>query len=227
MYRPLDVSGAAPERVQRFIAEHVDMQFGDVHCMLRLPMEERGLHAGCNFPTLSTLLALVAGTSVVFFRPDEFDERGNRGVLFKGVLSHYYPWFRRRGALGSQKTIEKLWKMYRHPLAHSLGLHEPDAEDYKVLKLPRGLSEDELGELEAPGNRPAWVRATTEQDGSVYKLNVSTLYWGVRRMVEKLTGCPRLMRRTDALLGRQGWVPTPYPGQIPEVIWASAAADFR
>ncbi len=117
--------------------------------------------------------------------------------------------------------------MYRNPLAHSLGLHEPGSEDYKVLKLPRGLTEDELRDLEAPCNRPEWVRATMEKDGAVYKLNVSTLYWGARRMVERLSGCPRLMRRTDALLGRQGWVPALLPGPIPEVIWASAAADFR
>jgi hypothetical protein len=227
MYRPLNVSDAAPGRVKRFIADHLDMQFEDVHCMLRLPMEEHGLRAGCNFAAAGTLLALIGGASVVLYRPSEFATRGNRGELFTGLLRNHYPWFTARQALGRDRTIEKLWEMYRAPLAHALGLHEPGQEDYKVLKLRHGLAEAELEELEGPGPCPVWVRPTMERDGAIFKLNVSTLYWGVRRMVEELTRHPRLMRQTDALLERQGWSPTPPADEIPEAIRASAAADFR
>src|SRR5688572_15693368 len=37
------------------IAAHIDMQFADVHAMLRLPLREDGSQADCDFACVSTL----------------------------------------------------------------------------------------------------------------------------------------------------------------------------
>jgi hypothetical protein len=54
-YVPLTIATSAPRSVRHFIETHVDMQFADVHAMLRLPIDtDAGLKAGCNFAWHST-----------------------------------------------------------------------------------------------------------------------------------------------------------------------------
>jgi hypothetical protein len=61
-YRPLNAT-RAPNSIRDFIATHVDMQFADMHAMLRLPLDEDGLAAGCNFACLSPLCGIIASAS--------------------------------------------------------------------------------------------------------------------------------------------------------------------
>ena len=85
MYTPLRVNHA-PEKVRKLVAEQVDMQFHDVHCMLRLPIKQCTLDAGCNLASAHVLIALIAGSSVVFYAPEKFRERGGRDKLFNEVM---------------------------------------------------------------------------------------------------------------------------------------------
>ena len=49
-YIDLRIHPATPRRVVHFIRKHVDMQFADVHAMIRLPIDtDDGLKAECNF----------------------------------------------------------------------------------------------------------------------------------------------------------------------------------
>jgi hypothetical protein len=199
MYRPLNVHPGAPERVKRFVAEHVDMQFHDVHCMLRLPMPRYRLRSGCNFAAGTCLLGLIAGASIMLYEPDEFGRRGNRGGLFREVLKSY-PWLEEGSAMDPEVAIDKLWEMYRNPFAHSLGVPHPGPELFKVIKFREGLSERQVEALERPGPRPDWLPPTMIQQENSIKLHVDALYWGTRRMVEELTADPDRMERTDELL---------------------------
>src|SRR5437879_2273730 len=86
-YRPLRIDSATPQHVAEFIREHVDMQFHDVHCMLRLPLASADLNAGCNFTAASFLLLLIGGLSTALYRQD-----GGDGIRYKDVLKAFYPW---------------------------------------------------------------------------------------------------------------------------------------
>lgn len=199
MYLSLTPDPATPERVKDFIAKHVDMQFHDVHCMLRLPMPERALRAGCNFAAASTLLGLVSGASVMLFAPDRFHDKKDRGKLFQDVLRCAYPWLKGRSAVDPVEANETLWELYRTPFAHSLGVPHPRGQWGKVLK-PAGMSEQEVMALEVPGPHPKRLPPMLVKTGSTYKLNVHTLYWGTRWMFEKLTEDAARMKRAENLL---------------------------
>jgi hypothetical protein len=228
MYLPLSVHPSAPERIKRFVADHVDMQFSDVHCMLRLPMSRYGLRAGCNFAAATCLLGLIAGASVVLYEPDEFWNNQHRDLLFKMVLETY-PWLRQRPAMGPVETIVKLWQMYRNPFAHSLGITRPGREMFEVIKFKGGLSERQVEALESPGPRPGWLPPTMIKQKNTIKLHVDALYWGTRRMVEALTADAPRMTRTDRLLsdlgkGVQRPVPSSIPVKAPCTVVSSSAA---
>lgn len=209
MYLPLNVDPGAPSQVRVFIAEHVDMQFHDVHCMLRLPMTARGLRAGCNFAAASTLLGLVSGASVMLYAPERFHDDEGRELLFKGVLRDAYPWLNRKPAVPPEEAANKLWQMYRCPFAHSLGVLRPKGQWSKVLKPGQGMAERDVAALEKPGQRPRDLPPTMIKAGSTYKLNVHSLYWGTRRMFETLTEDASRMRRAAKLLDDLGRKSTP------------------
>ena len=86
-YVDLQIDAATPELVKDFIRFQVDMQFHDIHCMLRLPLPEPGLNAGCNFAAANTLLILVSGISTVLYK-----QTGDSGKRFIRALEDCYPW---------------------------------------------------------------------------------------------------------------------------------------
>lgn len=200
MYLPLNVHPGAPDRVKLFVACHVDMQFSDVHCMLRLPMPDYELPAGCNFAAANCLLSLIAGASVMFYEPAAFSHNRDRGRLFTAVLASAYPWLREKPPMDAAAAPVMLWKMYRNPFAHSLGVTGPGRELFKVLKFEGGLSEQQVEELERPGPRPSWLPSTMIKQKDTFKLYVDALYWGTRRMFEALTADAPRMAGTDHLL---------------------------
>jgi hypothetical protein len=90
----------APQSIRDFVRQYVDMQFADVHAMLRLPITtDVGLEAGCNFAAVSTLCGLIAGASTLFYR-----QNGSNGDRFRGVLNDYYPWGQQPSGGVSQET---------------------------------------------------------------------------------------------------------------------------
>ena len=200
MYRPLIVPRTVPTRVTKLIVDHADMQFHDVHCMLCLPMPGQGIDAGCDFAAANTLLALVAGASVVLYKPERFSQRGDRGALFKELLESPHSWLVSDPDGSPSDTGERLYHVYRNTLAHTFGVQEPGRDEYKIVKHRDGLTEKEVMELEGPGPRPGWLRPTIERKNNTLKLNVEPFYWGVRRLFENLLQDGTLMGRVDTLL---------------------------
>ena len=110
-YRPLTTT-RAPKSIRDFVATHVDMQFADVHAMLRLPLTDGGLKAGCNFACVSTLCGLIAGASTIFY-----SQTGSNSERFKGVLNDYYPWrMQPIGGVSQTEAVAALYSDYRNPL---------------------------------------------------------------------------------------------------------------
>lgn len=213
-YRPLSLSPETPTPVERFIRGHVDMQFHDVHCMLRLPMKEAGLEAGCNLSAASFLLALIAGLSTVVYAGE-----GGAGYRFRTMLEKYYPWTHEpAGELTPAQISRELYELFRNPLVHALGLEtqvhgRSDAlrtlrrrrPERFVLQIGRndGLTEAEVEELERSDGRPAFAAWTILAESNRRVLWVEGLYWGTRKLVQLLTEDKDVTARAETfLLGR-------------------------
>lgn len=197
-YQPLRVARRTPKNVLTFLRDHVDMEFHDVHCMLRLPLKSKGLDAGCNFAAASFLLSLVAGLSTALFRQTGYD-----GERFREMLENFYPWdVEPAGAVRKRSDGSAiLYQLFRNPLAHALGLDTKQvgggsskvvvlSTDRRRVRLDvaKGrLSERKLEQLEGSVTRPKWARGTIIMDRRRRKLLVPGLYWGVREMVRRLT----------------------------------------
>ena len=130
-YRPLDVRPRTPLDLERKVRERLDPFLRDVHSMLCLPRTEiAGLEGGCNFSATLVLLGVVSGVSVGLYhnpQPDGFDDRDKSGKAFKQVLDEHYPWGGERtldGAICDRHAAEILYKAFRNPLTHSLGVDE-------------------------------------------------------------------------------------------------------
>jgi hypothetical protein len=147
-YRPLATS-RAPRSIRDFVAAHIDMQFADVHAMLRLPFAEDGMEAACNFACVLTLCSLIAGASTIFY-----EQSGSNRDRFRGVLNDYYPWSQQpKGGASQAESVTALYSDYRNPLAHAWAVSTKETGKHsnkrvmidgsaKVLGVIKGLSEN-------------------------------------------------------------------------------------
>jgi len=212
-YRPLTTT-RAPKSIRDFVATHVDMQFADVHAMLRLPLTDDGLNAGCNFACVSTLCGLIAGASTIFY-----SQTGSNGDRFKGVLNDYYPWrMQPIGGVSQPEAVAALYSDYRNPLAHAWAVSTKEVGRYpnkriimdgnaRVLGVVKqALTEQAIAALEtSSGRAPAWLTPVVVRNSAGgLDLYPHSLYWGTRRMVEKLTRDRARMRQTAALFATMG-----------------------
>jgi hypothetical protein len=214
-YQPLQLDPATPTNVRDFIVEHVDMQFRDVHAMLRLPQADEngydieGLDAGCNFAAAGWLLSLIAGMSTALYK-----RTGGNAQRYKGVLS-YYPWeLEPADAVGESDGPTVLWSLFRNPLAHALGVDTKEIKRRGVKHIelwtdksrPRlgiskaRLAESEIEALETSSTRRASARGTILKTAGGQNLLVPGLYWGTRVLVSRLTADAHLMGDTATFL---------------------------
>lgn len=203
-YQPLVLSPTTPPVVQRFIRGQLDMQFHDIHCMLRLPLLEHDLGAGCNFASANVLLAIVSGVSALL--TSSLDTTGKSGALFKKILLDYYPWDV-QSPEGSvvERSIDHLYQYFRNPLAHSLGIKTKGNFQVAVAKTKEGLSEADIEQLEnslsSPGSAISYTPITLNNEQiERITLNIPSFYWGVREMVKRFSGDASQMQKTEAAL---------------------------
>ncbi|MEQ9642502.1 MAG: hypothetical protein RIM84_20915 [Alphaproteobacteria bacterium] len=166
--------------------KQINDRLADAHVMMRLPLGD--LEAGCNYSVVDLLLAVVSGVSTRLY-PSSLT---GKGELFKNLLIDHYPWAN-EPAGGPQPNVaaDILWKQYRNPLTHALGM-EPGGgySDVKVIKNPRTEAELEAIELN-PAWPTEWDKPTLFQTASGIELRVKCLYWGVRRMIESVAPVAR------------------------------------
>lgn len=207
-YRPLATT-RAPKSIRDFVAKHIDMQFADVHAMLRLPLDGDGLEAGCNFACVSSLCGLIAGASTIFY-----SQSGSNAGRFKGVLNDYYPWrLQPKGGATQSESVAAIYSDYRNPLAHAWAVSTKEVGKHpnkrvimdgsaKVLGVVKqALTEEAVAELETSTSRaPSWLTPVVVRNAAGgFDLYPHSLYWGTRRMVERLTRDRARMRQTVAL----------------------------
>ena len=185
-----------------------DLSFSDVHSMLRLPVSNYGINAGCNFAITHVLMSVISGVSTTLYK-----EKGLVGERFVGVLEEYYPWeLEPSGVLPKEEAASAIYEVFRNPLTHDLGLDLKDKAKGRVVKVKRlktalrsgrdrGLTEKQIEEIEASTIRPRMSASITGTDQKAVLL-VEGLYWGVRRMIERLASDHQRMSAADAFLER-------------------------
>jgi len=190
-YTNLSISETAPAVVKNFVRNQLDMQFADINCMLRLPIHELSLHAGFNFAAANSLLSLVSGIAALI--SPGINTQRQSGPKFKEVLKRYYPWDL-QPPLPDGKDLEivvdHLYEYLRNPLAHTLGLKPAGNFLVAIVKAP--LTEEEVRKLETSDTPPYQAVEYTpiEINGEQIEqisLHIPAFYWGVRKMVTRLT----------------------------------------
>jgi hypothetical protein len=182
------------------------MQFDDVRGMMKLPVPEIGLPAGCNFAAAATLCNLISGISVVLYKPKiasqpaqgSGSERGS-GRKFKELLTQYYPW--EKGENKEEKA-NVIYDLVRNPLAHSLGVLSVRKRSPRIVIRKDPLREDQLQEMETSSSRPCWVPLSVTADTAGYVLSVWGLYWGVFHLLKRLAMDTAQMQEAEKRLSR-------------------------
>ncbi|MGH6636949.1 MAG: hypothetical protein ACRED0_12745 [Gammaproteobacteria bacterium] len=179
------------------------LYFNDVHNMLRLPLKEQGLTAGCNFAMAHVLLAAVSGLSTTLYQPSR-KKRGTYEYAFVGALVDLYPWDLEPNAPINKKErregAKALYDEFRGPLTHRLGLWTNQRRSAHgaslgyALKIKRltqpngnGLSEDMIVTLETSSAWPfAAMKGSLQVRSDAKVLKLERFYWGIRQMVTRL-----------------------------------------
>ena len=207
-YHPLVLDLKTPPVVESFVRRHLDMQFNDLHCMLRLPLYEFGLDAGCNFAAANSLLAFVSGLSVLL--TNNLSASGQSENLFKKILLNYYPWdLQLPESSLIERCIDHLYDYFRNPLAHSLGIRTKG--NFLVTIAKNSLAEAAIERLEqiqsSPGPAVSYtpIRLNGENIEQI-TLEVANFYWGVRGIVRRLSADAQQMLRAERDLKSLGWI---------------------
>ena len=198
-YQPLSLDAKIPTVVERFVRQHLEMQFHDIHCMLRLPIPELDIKAGCNFAVANSLLSLVGGLSA--FLTENIDTSGNSGSKFKEALLNYYPWDLQFPVNATkERSVDHLYEYFRNPLAHSLGLR---CKGNFLIVIAKGiLSEQEIENLEQstiPHAQAIEYTPITLNNERIEQITlyVEYFYWGVREMLKRLSMDTQQMQKTE------------------------------
>lgn len=203
--------------VERFIRGTLEpLFFHDVHTMLRLPLREQGLTAGCNFAITHMLLASVSGISTTLFNPTP-DASGASGKLFMQCLTKFYPWDVEKGLPNKLDDLaDSLYNEFRNPLAHNLGIlrhvrerikksnsrkqRPSPSKKFEIERMNKeGLDETTIEKLESSDEWPflPTFKFTVEVRPDAEILKVERLYWGIRQMVRRLAKNQETMKEAE------------------------------
>lgn len=191
-FRPVTLDAKqVPRQVVDLVEKRVNPLLHDVHWMLSHPRPGTDGEPAFNLSAAQVLCAIVGGLSR-FFCNDKVTDKD----AFTAALE-YYPIDEANGSLSGPGFANELYHVYRCNLVHALGMNtfrqnntsrwkvEAYDESKKVTRHEVPLSDVRLSELNQR-NRPKWLEPTLSRRGGVVRLNVDSLYWGVRRLVMSL-----------------------------------------
>jgi hypothetical protein len=200
-YQPLALDPSTPPSVKKLIDRLEGLSFSDVHTMLRLPVRNYRLDAGCNFAIAQVLMTAIGGISTTLYRQGKTDSE-----RFRGLLRDHYQWqLEPTHDVAPDEAARIVYQVFRNPLTHDLGLDlhgRSTGIKVKVKRLQRsqgGLTELWIEKLERGPTRPRMSSAVTVRSDAKVLL-VEALYWGLRRMVEAMTRDAQLMSHADTFL---------------------------
>ena len=220
---------AATAHVKASLHLAVRPHLQDVRAMLRLPLPEAGITAGCNFAAVHVLLNVLSGLSRLMGRSHK-----NSGKAFETFVRRWYPWRLepRPSPYRQKRGTTVLYASFRNGFAHDLGLMlettSVDARDrltsrfrtagpqLGVAKQP-SLTSPQLLELDDVSARPAWVGSTiVREGGSRLLVNAVALYWGVRRLLYDHTSSGPALRPLQRMIA-DGWADARASGRVDRI----------
>lgn len=205
-YQYLNIAPLTPPNVKALVRHIEALSFSDIHTMLRLPVHNYRLSAGCNFAIAHVLMAVIGGVSTTLYR-----QTGKVGERFMGVLVNYYPWhLEPTSSVSPKDAAGAIYEVFRNPITHDLGLDlkkKSAGLKVKIKRLKtftrkgtdRGLAERQIEAIELSPSRPA-MSATVTLASHKKVLLVEGLYWGIRRMIENLTADQKRMYAAEQFL---------------------------
>src|SRR5262245_13168500 len=189
--------------VGRFFRNHLDMQFSDVRALMKLPLPEQGLPAGCTFIAAAALANLIGGFAEVLYAvPPSLNSAKQSGARLLALLKDLYPW---QSGERRRAKARALYYFVRNPLVHNLGIDDPRRLKKEMRRIPirkRGLTDRQLIELETANIPPPWAVLAVRQIERRWIIYVPALYWGVFHLLQRITEQPTHMRYAQALLVR-------------------------
>ena len=205
-YQKLVLCVDTPPTVREMITKSIEsLSFGDVHTMLRLPIRDKEpnkeLGAACTFAITHVLLSVISGVSGTLYDPSRSkDGNWDVGEKFKKLLIQYFPWDHEpEPRLRPEASAGIIYDVFRNPLTHSLGLNTNRRKRIEI-KRADGLHERVIEQLES-GPR-LHQSSTVKRTDTEIELFVEPLYWGVRRMIEKLTTDKVRMKAAERFLNQ-------------------------
>ena len=187
VYVPLVLSQSLPNSVCTVIRQGVEPLLRDVHWMLATAIGEHNAVAPprqLQVPIALVLLATVAGVSRELLHPPK---KMHDRARFEECLNRYFPWdIDPPTGVSSECAANILYKVFRNPLVHHLGLHTGGNLVVRIGKVFRGTddAENSVEKLERltvkPVSEPCLVVTLEKQ-----VLLVDPFYWGVRKLVEQ------------------------------------------
>ena len=157
-----------PELI-RVVRDALDPRLHDVHAMLRLPLNEEGLDAGCNFTIADALFGVIEGVSA-----ELWPRYGEPYAAFDECVTAHY---RSADEIGPHQFTDNqvagiLYGRFRSPMQHALGLalKRPDrqgiretdgtADPMVVFRDKESLDERQVEEMEQ-GGWPSFLHRPT------------------------------------------------------------------
>jgi hypothetical protein len=187
--------------LRRLLVIQLDMQFADLHGLLRLPLKKAGISAGCNLTAAALLFNIISGSSVLFYRSSmkALKDQSGRGPRFKELLAGFYPFEPDDIPRHDAPTV--LYEAARNPLAHALAI-QVGKRHARVTYMKDGLPVARVRELATARQRPAWTGPTVRVENGSCLISVWALAWGVHEMLRRLFEDETQVKRADATAAR-------------------------
>lgn len=198
-YVQLELPASLPESVVELVHRGVEPLLQDVHWMMATMIAERGPREQWQRPIAHMLLATVAGVSTKLYCPPEGECRYT-GRRFRNCLVRFYPWdIDTLDDISSEDAAEALYKVFRNPLVHNLGLGDDDSRVRKIGMVFRGTDDAEkrVEKLERLTTKP-YTKPCLVANDEKYVLWLDPFYWGVRKMVERWANDAEQVAQADA-----------------------------
>lgn len=192
-YPSIPVPSYVPEPLRAFLKGHVDPALREAHWLLANYMPVNNGTCPLVFALATLLLTQADAVSNILFKPACKTSSGDRFVT---MFQKLYPWAADPGGhTGDQRRMlaEQIYNAYRNPFVHRAGLHHglPRAKLHFTLKSRDGV--------DALANSTQPIRTLVEVHPDRSLLHLDTLYWGLRRIIEKLLsdldGCEQIEKR--------------------------------
>lgn len=210
-YVSLRLPEALPPTVLWFIRQAIEARFfvEARELILFFPLRREPAHFW-HAPS-QLLLSVISGVSVTLY-----DSRSHTRKAFVDMVANYYPWLLEPGFKSGAEcgAAEALYDRFRNPLVHALSLTIEEQRlakgrverwfraDEERLRFTTFLlsQESEVAELERFEDRPENLPPTLSSADGVHNLHLTSLYWGVRRMIETLATDVDRMAAADRFL---------------------------